>query len=148
MIGEGTKIDNLVQIAHGVVIGKHCVCWAQSGMAGSSSLGDFVVVGGCTAIKDHCQGRQRRQIAGKSGVIGRRARRRRLRRLAGAAVQGVGARSGAERLKKPGGISGIGQWASDVQRRRSSDSLFAARHMCAFLRVELLPLPTRPSPGS
>lgn len=68
VIGEGTKIDNLVQIAHGVVIGKHCVLVSQSGMAGSSSLGDFVVVGGCTAIKDHVKVGSGAQIAGKSGV--------------------------------------------------------------------------------
>ena len=42
VIGEGTKIDNHVQIAHNVSIGRHCVIVAQSGLAGSSTLGDFV----------------------------------------------------------------------------------------------------------
>ncbi|MGQ0671983.1 MAG: UDP-3-O-(3-hydroxymyristoyl)glucosamine N-acyltransferase [Hyphomicrobium sp.] len=68
IIGAGTKIDNLVQIAHNVVIGKHCVLVSQSGMAGSSTLGDFVVIGGCTAIKDHVKIGSGAQIAGKSGV--------------------------------------------------------------------------------
>ena len=44
LIGEGTKIDNLVQIAHNVTIGKHCVIVAQVGIAGSTTLEDFVAV--------------------------------------------------------------------------------------------------------
>ena len=46
IVGEGTKIDNLVQIGHNVVIGRHCVIVAQTGISGSSELGDFVVLGG------------------------------------------------------------------------------------------------------
>lgn len=69
IIGAGTKIDNLVQIAHNVVIGRHCVLVAQSGLAGSASLGDLVVVGGCVAIKDHVKVGSGAKIAGKSGVI-------------------------------------------------------------------------------
>src|ERR1043166_531578 len=53
VIGEGTKIDNLVQIAHNVQIGRHCILVSQSGMAGSSVIEDFVVVGGQAAIADH-----------------------------------------------------------------------------------------------
>jgi len=69
IIGAGTKIDNLVQIAHNVVIGRHCVLVAQSGLAGSASLGDLVIVGGCVAIKDHVKVGSGAKIAGKSGVI-------------------------------------------------------------------------------
>ena len=43
VIGEGTKIDNLVQIGHNVVIGRHCIIVAQTGISGSAELGDFVV---------------------------------------------------------------------------------------------------------
>jgi len=50
IIGEGTKIDNLVQIAHNVVIGRHCVIAAQSGIAGSAQLGDFVVMGAHSGV--------------------------------------------------------------------------------------------------
>ncbi|MGC4073606.1 MAG: UDP-3-O-(3-hydroxymyristoyl)glucosamine N-acyltransferase [Nibricoccus sp.] len=46
VIGEGTKIDNLVQIAHNVVIGKHCLICAQAGISGSTTVEDYVVVGG------------------------------------------------------------------------------------------------------
>lgn len=53
IIGEGTKIDNLVQIAHNVVIGRHCIIVAQVGIAGSSELADFVVVGGQVGVGGH-----------------------------------------------------------------------------------------------
>ncbi|MBX2804639.1 MAG: UDP-3-O-(3-hydroxymyristoyl)glucosamine N-acyltransferase [Hyphomicrobiales bacterium] len=53
VIGEGTKIDNQVQIAHNVRIGRHCVIVAQSGIAGSSELGDFVVMGAHSGVLGH-----------------------------------------------------------------------------------------------
>jgi UDP-3-O-[3-hydroxymyristoyl] glucosamine N-acyltransferase len=52
-IGEGTKIDNLVQVAHNVVIGKHCLLCAQVGIAGSTTLGDYVVLGGQAGVGGH-----------------------------------------------------------------------------------------------
>jgi UDP-3-O-[3-hydroxymyristoyl] glucosamine N-acyltransferase len=52
-IGRGTKIDNLVQIAHNVRIGPHCIIVGQTGIAGSSILGSGVVLGGQTAVRDH-----------------------------------------------------------------------------------------------
>ncbi|MDB6171696.1 MAG: UDP-3-O-acylglucosamine N-acyltransferase [Chthoniobacteraceae bacterium] len=54
-IGEGTKIDNLVQIAHNVVIGKHCLVAAQSAVAGSSRLGNYVTMAGQTAVVGHVE---------------------------------------------------------------------------------------------
>lgn len=68
IIGEGTKIDNLVQIGHNVVIGRHCVIVAQSGIAGSTELGDFVVLGGQCAVVGHLKIGSGAQIAGASGV--------------------------------------------------------------------------------
>src|SRR5262249_53886749 len=53
VIGEGTKIDNLVQIGHNVVIGRHCVIVAHTGIAGSTELGDFVVMGGQSGTVGH-----------------------------------------------------------------------------------------------
>jgi UDP-3-O-[3-hydroxymyristoyl] glucosamine N-acyltransferase len=53
VIGEGSKIDNLVQIAHNVEIGRHCVIAAQSGIAGSCVVEDFVVMGGQVGLADH-----------------------------------------------------------------------------------------------
>jgi UDP-3-O-[3-hydroxymyristoyl] glucosamine N-acyltransferase len=52
-IGRGTKIDNLVQVAHNCVIGPHCIIAGQAGMAGSAVLGAGVVLGGQTAVRDH-----------------------------------------------------------------------------------------------
>ena len=52
-IGRGTKIDNLVQIGHNVVIGPHCIIVGQVGLAGSSKLGTGVVLGGQVAVRDH-----------------------------------------------------------------------------------------------
>jgi UDP-3-O-[3-hydroxymyristoyl] glucosamine N-acyltransferase len=53
VIGEGTKIDNLVQIAHNVSIGRHCLLAAQVGISGSSVLGDGVIMGGQAGVADH-----------------------------------------------------------------------------------------------
>lgn len=68
VVGEGTKIDNLVQIAHNVVIGKHCIIVAQSGIAGSSELGDFVVMGAHSGVIGHVKVGSGAQIAGSAHV--------------------------------------------------------------------------------
>ena len=70
MIGEGTKIDNLVQIGHNVKIGKHCLLVSQVGIAGSSELGDYVSAGGKSGISGHLKIGNRVQIAGGSNVYG------------------------------------------------------------------------------
>ncbi|MGI9523418.1 MAG: UDP-3-O-(3-hydroxymyristoyl)glucosamine N-acyltransferase [Hyphomicrobiaceae bacterium] len=67
-IGEGTKIDNLVQIGHNVVIGRHCVIVAQSGIAGSAELGDFVVMGAQSGVLGHVKIGSGAQIAGMAHV--------------------------------------------------------------------------------
>ncbi len=64
IIGEGTKIDNLVQIGHNVVVGRHCVIVAQSGISGSTELGDFVVMGGQSGAVGHIKIGAGAQIAG------------------------------------------------------------------------------------
>ncbi len=53
VVGDGCKIDNLVQIGHNVVIGRDCMICAQTGIAGSSRLGDYVVLGGQTGVSDN-----------------------------------------------------------------------------------------------
>jgi UDP-3-O-[3-hydroxymyristoyl] glucosamine N-acyltransferase len=69
VIGAGSMIDNLVQIAHNVVLGRGCIMAAQSGIAGSTRLGDFVMVGGQAAIVGHLVLGDGARVAGKSGVI-------------------------------------------------------------------------------
>lgn len=67
-IGEGTKIDNLVQIGHNVVIGRHCIIISQAGIAGSAQLGDFVVMGAKSGIVEHVRVGDGALIAGMSHV--------------------------------------------------------------------------------
>jgi len=62
-IGTGTKIDNLVQVAHNVQVGSHCLLVAQVGIAGSSVLEDYVVLAGQVGVKDHVK-------IGKGAVVG------------------------------------------------------------------------------
>ncbi len=68
-VKDGCRIDNLVQIAHNVILGKGCVIAAQVGIAGSASLGDFVIIGGQAGISGHLKIGNRVRIAAKSGVI-------------------------------------------------------------------------------
>ncbi len=69
IIGCGTRIDNLVQIAHNVQIGENCVMVAQSGVAGSTQLGRFVVVAGQVGIAGHLSVGDGAKIAAQSGVM-------------------------------------------------------------------------------
>jgi len=70
MVGEGTKIDNLVQIGHNVVIGRHCIIVSQTGISGSAELGDFVALGGQVGVVGHVKIGTGAQIAGSSNVRG------------------------------------------------------------------------------
>ncbi|MDH3392745.1 MAG: UDP-3-O-(3-hydroxymyristoyl)glucosamine N-acyltransferase, partial [Desulfobulbaceae bacterium] len=67
-VKQGVKVDNLVQIAHNVVVGENSILVAQVGIAGSSELGRNVVVGGQAAISGHLKLGDRVMVAGKSGV--------------------------------------------------------------------------------
>ena len=68
VIGRGTKIDNLVQIAHNVQIGQHTVIAAQAGVAGSSAVGNHVRVGGQVGIAGHLKIADNVEIQAQSGV--------------------------------------------------------------------------------
>lgn len=68
-IGDHTKIDNLVQIGHNVVVGKCCMLCGQVGIAGSVTMGDYVIMGGRSAVKDHVSIASKVQVAGNSCVI-------------------------------------------------------------------------------
>ena len=69
VIGAGTRLDNLVQIGHNVVLGRCCVIVAQVGIAGSTVLGDFVRVGGQAAMAGHLRIGRGAQIGAQAGVI-------------------------------------------------------------------------------
>ncbi|MBI2999448.1 MAG: UDP-3-O-(3-hydroxymyristoyl)glucosamine N-acyltransferase [Deltaproteobacteria bacterium] len=86
VIGQGTKIDNLVQIAHNVRIGRHCVIAAQSGISGSVEIGDYVVMGGQVGVGDRARIEDQAVIGAQAGVPTGKVIRR------GSAVWGTPAR--------------------------------------------------------
>lgn len=69
VIGDGSRLDNLVQFGHNVQTGKCCVAVSQVGIAGSTKLGDFVVLAGQVGIAGHLNIGSGAQIAGQSGVM-------------------------------------------------------------------------------
>jgi UDP-3-O-[3-hydroxymyristoyl] glucosamine N-acyltransferase len=69
VIGQGTKIDNLVHVAHNVVLGRHCIITGQVGFAGSTRLGDYCVVAAQSGIADHLKIGNQVTIGAKSGVM-------------------------------------------------------------------------------
>ena len=69
VIGQGTKIDNLVHVAHNVVIGRHNIITGQVGFAGSTRTGDYVVIAAQSGIADHLTIGNQVTIGGKSGVM-------------------------------------------------------------------------------
>ena len=68
IIGEGSKIDNLVQIAHNVQLGKHCLLVSQSGVAGSARTGDYVVVAAQAGVGGHVKIGAKSVLAGRAGA--------------------------------------------------------------------------------
>jgi UDP-3-O-[3-hydroxymyristoyl] glucosamine N-acyltransferase len=68
VIGEGSKIDNLVQVAHNVEIGRHCVIAGLTGLSGSVTLGDFVVLGGQVGFGDHTRIGSGARFAARAGT--------------------------------------------------------------------------------
>jgi len=68
LVKQGTKVDNLVQIAHNVTVGEHCILVAQVGIAGSTTIGRHVMIGGQAGLSDHITIGDQVMIAAKSGV--------------------------------------------------------------------------------
>ncbi len=69
IIGRGTKIDNLVHIAHNIEIGEHCILCGQVGFAGSTKLGNYVVLAGQVGIGGHLKIGNKVTVASKAGVM-------------------------------------------------------------------------------
>jgi UDP-3-O-[3-hydroxymyristoyl] glucosamine N-acyltransferase len=67
-IGDGSKIDNLVQIGHNVVIGRHCIVVAQVGVSGSTELEDYVTLGGQAGLVGHIKIGKGAMVGAQSGV--------------------------------------------------------------------------------
>jgi UDP-3-O-[3-hydroxymyristoyl] glucosamine N-acyltransferase len=68
VVGEGTKIDNLVQVAHNVVIGKHCILCSQVGISGSTTLEDYVILGGQAGVGGHITIGKGAKAGGQTGI--------------------------------------------------------------------------------
>jgi UDP-3-O-[3-hydroxymyristoyl] glucosamine N-acyltransferase len=69
VIGEGTKIDNLVQIGHNCTIGRHCFIVSQTGISGSVEIGDYAMLGGQVGVADHLTIGSGAKLGARSGVI-------------------------------------------------------------------------------
>jgi UDP-3-O-[3-hydroxymyristoyl] glucosamine N-acyltransferase len=69
VIGKGTKIDNLVHVAHNVVMGSHCLVMGQVGFAGSTKLGDYCVIASQSGISGHLTLGRQATVGAKSGVM-------------------------------------------------------------------------------
>jgi UDP-3-O-[3-hydroxymyristoyl] glucosamine N-acyltransferase len=94
VIGRGTKIDNLVQVGHNVVVGEHSILCGQAGVGGSSRLGRGVTLAGQVGVSDHVTIGDRAILTGQAGIA------RRGRVGAGAVVSGMPALPHREFLKR------------------------------------------------
>jgi UDP-3-O-[3-hydroxymyristoyl] glucosamine N-acyltransferase len=109
-IGEGTKLDNLVHVAHNCVIGKHVVVAAQTGFSGSVTVGDYAAIGGQAGIGEKAQIEAKAIVGGKSGVLTSQ------RIAAGEPVWGIPARPLRQHLK---GLAHVARLADTHQEIRS-----------------------------
>jgi UDP-3-O-[3-hydroxymyristoyl] glucosamine N-acyltransferase len=115
VIGEGTKIDNLVQIGHNAHIGRHCVLVSQSGVGGSSVVGDFAVLGGQVGIADHAQIGPGARLAARTAMVSGQE-------IAGGQdYGGVPAKPVREWLREVHALSGLVQ-AKGSRRRKQEDN--------------------------
>jgi UDP-3-O-[3-hydroxymyristoyl] glucosamine N-acyltransferase len=111
-IGAGSKLDNLVHVAHNCVFGKHVVVAAQAGFSGSVTVGDYAMIGGQAGIGERARIDAKAVIGGKSGVLtGQRIQ-------AGEAVWGIPARELRQHLKNLAHITKLPQLREEVNALR------------------------------
>ena len=115
VVGKGTKVDNLVQIAHNVRIGERCIIMAQVGVAGSAVVGRDVLIAGQAGLADHVVVGPGARIAAQAGVIGEIE--------AGATVSGYPARNHRTVLRQAAALSRLAPVARELERlaRRESN---------------------------
>jgi UDP-3-O-[3-hydroxymyristoyl] glucosamine N-acyltransferase len=111
VIRRGTKLDNLIQIAHNVDIGEHTVIAAQTGISGSSSVGDHSILGGQVGIGEHARLDSRTIIGGQGGVLnGKHVR-------GGEVLWGTPVRPLKEFLEQQAYLSRLPRWFEEIKRR-------------------------------
>lgn len=115
LIGKGTKIDNLVQIAHNVEIGEKSLIVAQSGISGSVKIGNYVIIGGQVGIRDHVELGDGVMVASKSGITSSIE--------AGAVVSGFPARPNKEWLRATMAFPHIPQVIKDLRKLKKKIDL-------------------------
>ena len=116
LIGEGTKIDNLVQVAHNVKIGRHSVIAAQTGISGSAEIGNYVVLGGQVGIGEKARIEDQAAIGGQAGILPGKVIRK------GSTVWGTPARPLAEFKKIFAHLSGLPALARKVEKVSRDDA--------------------------
>jgi UDP-3-O-[3-hydroxymyristoyl] glucosamine N-acyltransferase len=112
-IGHGTKIDNLVQIAHNVRVGARCIVMAQVGIAGSVVVEDDVLLAGQAGLADHLTVRRGARVAAQSGVIGDIA--------AGSTVSGYPARRHRDVLRQAAALRRLTPLVQRLERIANHD---------------------------
>lgn len=132
VIGEGTKIDNLVQIGHNCRIGRHNMLCAQVGIAGSTTTGDYVVMGGQAGVRDHVHIGERAHLSAMAGVINDVP--------ANMAVAGIPSSPLREQLQKLAAISRLPETRQTVKRLAAEVERLSAR-------LESLDVSRHSSPG-
>ena len=144
IIGEGTKIDNLVQIGHNVVIGRHCVIVSQVGISGSCVIDDFAALAGQAGLAGH--------LHIGAGRADRRAVRRDERRPRGAALvrlsRATRARTFSRRRRDPQAFAQRQGEAGQCARNGLSPSRIAARRSGAKCASAAKPSPRAASTGA
>lgn len=107
VIGSGTKLDNLVHIAHNVRVGQSCLIIAQVGIAGSTTLGNGIVLAGQAGVKDHVTIGDMARVGGQGGVVGNVA--------PGVTVSGYPARPHAEKMREYAAAAALPEYLKRIR---------------------------------
>lgn len=119
VVGRGSKIDNLVQIAHNVQLGEHVIMVAQSGIAGSTRIGTGCIIAGQAAITDHLEIGAGTRIGGQAGVTNDVE--------PGAAITGTPARPVSQHLREQAALGRLPDLVKQVRRQQRLIDALEAR---------------------
>jgi UDP-3-O-[3-hydroxymyristoyl] glucosamine N-acyltransferase len=122
-IGRGTKLDNLVHVAHNCDIGNHVVIAAQTGFSGSVRIGDYAVIGGQTGVGEKATIESRAVVGGKAGILTGQTVR------AGEPVWGIPARPVRQHLRGLANIGKIPQLREDLNAIKKKLNDWTTKHV-------------------